>query len=287
MKTNTFSIVVGDARCNMNCPYCVSKMTCTKAPPAGEPINWNRFHTACKVVEKAANGLISVLMTGKGEPLLFPEQISQYLSAMNGRFPLVDLQTNGVEIMNLPDSQLHVWRNMGLTLVCISVAHSDPRISNNIMEGPDGYNFWHAVNKVRDAGLACRINCTMVHGGVENEATVDRLITACAVHKVEQLTIRAVAKPNISKSPKVAKWIAHNQPEWGNYDLYSYMVNDLGATELLRLPHGACVFDYKGNNVCVGNCLTLTDNPEDIRQIIFFPDGRISYDWQYPGARIL
>jgi hypothetical protein len=60
-----------------------------------------------------------------------------------------------------------------------------------------------------------------------------------------------------------------------------------GATRLLELPHGGVVFDHNGQNVAIGNCLTGTTDPDDIRQIIFFPDGRIAYDWRYPGARIL
>jgi len=89
MKTNSFSIVVGDARCNMNCPYCVSKMTCTKAPKIREPINWARFDTACNIVESASNGLISVLLTGKGEPLLYPDLISKYLDVAAGGYTTI------------------------------------------------------------------------------------------------------------------------------------------------------------------------------------------------------
>jgi hypothetical protein len=55
----------------------------------------------------------------------------------------------------------------------------------------------------------------------------------------------------------------------------------------MDLPHGGSVFDYRDQNVCVTNCLTGTRDPDDIRQIIFFPNGEISYDWRFKGARIL
>jgi hypothetical protein len=42
-----------------------------------------------------------------------------------------------------------------------------------------------------------------------------------------------------------------------------------------------------GGDECIGNCLTGSTDPDNTRQIIYFPDGRIMYDWRYPGARIL
>jgi hypothetical protein len=239
-----------------------------------------------RIVEMAADGLVSVLLTGKGEPCLYTDQIYDYLGRMEKRFPLVDLQTNGYELSKMPDGILKVWSDKGLTLVCISVAHFDPKISNEIMRCPDAsYDYWDAVKKIQDAGLACRINCTMVKGGVEITDDVDALINKCSSRGVDQLTIRPVAKPAITKARGPFDWVCNNQPEIAPLHLYDYL--DERGTELLQLPHGAVVFDVQGQNVCVGNCITSTTDPNDIRQIIFFPDGRIAYDWKYNGARIL
>jgi hypothetical protein len=49
------------------------------------------------------------------------------------------------------------------------------------------------------------------------------------------------------------------------------------------------VFDYKGQNVCLSNCLThepYTDKSV-MRNLIFFPDGHLRYDWEYQGAILL
>jgi molybdenum cofactor biosynthesis enzyme MoaA len=288
MKTHTFSIVVGDARCDFNCPYCISKMTLSEPTKPNTPTRWDRFDSAMRIVEMAADGLVSALLTGKGEPCLFPHQISAYLSRMEKRFPLVDLQTNGFELAQMPDSILPMWADLGLTLVCVSVAHYDARTSNVIMGAPTspGYNYWDLVDKIHNAGLACRINCTMVHGGVETGYDVGMLIDKCRDKGVEQLTIRRVAKPSHTRSCKISGWVDHNLPAMSEEDLYLHL-RDNGGKELLKLPHGASVFDMRGQNVCVGNCITSTTDPNDIRQIIFFPDGRIAYDWKYPGARIL
>lgn len=288
MKTNTFSIVVGTAACDMNCPYCVSKMTCTAAPKS-QYINWGRFDTACRIVDKAADGLISVLLTGKGEPCLYPDLIGAYLDKLEGRFPLVDLQTNGQQIATQQESirQLISWRKLGLTLVCVSIAHWDPSRSAFRMGGKPGYDYRDTVTKIKAAGLACRLNCTMTRGAFDRPGDIDALIDTARKLEVEQLTIRQVTRPAVSISPKVSGWVDEHTPGMTDLMLYYYLRDTLKAKELLQLPHGASVFDVNGQNVCVNNCLTQNTDPNEIRQIIFFPDGRISYDWCYPGARIL
>jgi hypothetical protein len=47
------------------------------------------------------------------------------------------------------------------------------------------------------------------------------------------------------------------------------------------------VYDIEGQNVCMTNSLTRDTNIENIRQIIYFPDGHIRYDWEYTGAVLL
>jgi hypothetical protein len=125
----------------------------------------------------------------------------------------------------------------------------------------------------------------MVKGGCDTTDEVDKLIDKCKREGVDQLTIRRVAKPSVTKSRGPFDWVCENQPALKLYELYDHL--DTNGTELLRLPHGASVFDVGGQHVCVGNCLTATTDPNDIRQLIFFPDGKLMYDWQYPGARIL
>jgi hypothetical protein len=57
--------------------------------------------------------------------------------------------------------------------------------------------------------------------------------------------------------------------------------------ELMRLVHGAVIYDVNQQNVCLTDSLTIDQQKEEIRQLIFFPDGRLVYDWVFAGARIL
>lgn len=284
MKTHTFSVVVGTAACNAACPFCVSKMTKSEASKVAEP-NWRRFKVACDIVEQARDGLVSVLLTGKGEPLLFPDQIAEYLYRMNCRFPLIDLQTNGILVKKHIKDFKH-WRDRGLTLVCLSITHVESKKSNALMGITQNYDIWDTVKALKDIGLAVRLNCTMLKSGMCKTDDAERLINTCFIENVEQLTFREVTRPEYARDRKIVNWIKKEEVGGACNRLMHYLEMK-NAVRLLELPHGAIVYDYNGQNVCVSNCLTGTTDPNDIRQIIFFPEGQIMYDWRYPGARIL
>lgn len=289
MKTHTFSVVVGTAACNANCPYCVSKMTQTAACRA-TTINERRFHTACRIVEQARDGLVSVLLTGKGEPLLFPEVITTYLNEMQEyRFPLIDLQTNGILLKDADENGfLSKWAANGLTLVCLSVASWEKDHSNNLMGIKErDYDFYEEVKRVQNVGLAARVNCTLTKSGCGTVDDALRLIDKCRDAGIEQLTLREVEMPeNAARGSKVREFVEREKPHDLAHNL-RYYLERTGAIKLMELSHGAIIYDVDGQNVCISNCLTSTTDPNDLRQIIYFPDGRIAYDWKYKGARIL
>jgi molybdenum cofactor biosynthesis enzyme MoaA len=283
MKTHTFSVVVGTGACNAKCPFCVSKMTCRAQ--ARTEINWDRFETACGIASQARDGLVNVLLTGTGEPSLYPLDISDLLMQMKGRFPLVTLQTNGV-LLTRP--HLRDWKQRGLTAVCLSITSASASRSNEIMGiKDDDYNYWECAKMLHDEGLSVRLNCTMLRDGVSQPEQVEDLIDKCLTARIEQLTLREVDRPaDPASAPLVAQYVDDQKPRGAATKLYHYMAMK-GGTQLMELPHGGTVFDYRDQNVCITNCLTDTRDPDDIRQIIFFPNGEISYDWKYKGARIL
>lgn len=294
MKTHTFSIVVGTAACNAKCPFCVSKMTHTAACRM-KAINKRRLHTACRIVEQARDGLVNVLLTGKGEPLLFPDEITEYLVELGQyNFPLIDLQTNGILLKASADhGYLNKWVGLGLTLACVSITHWEPDHSNNLMGIDRGFNFYEAVEVIHKAGLAARLNCTLTRSGCATLHDVDILINRCREEGVEQLTLREVEVPDYTPGSGTAdttnavREYAEQEKRVGFANQIRLHLEMKGATKLMELPHGAVIYDDAGQNVCISNCLTSTTDPNDIRQIIYFPDGRIAYDWKYKGARIL
>jgi len=249
-------------------------------------IDEGKFNTACRVVDQARDGLVSVILTGKGEPLLYPKMITEYIDLLNFRFPIVELQTNGILIESLQDTFRH-WYDWGLNKVCISIAHTDPVQSNYLMRiGAFGYNYWHAVELLKQMGFVVRLNCTMLKEGISTPDQVEHLTQVAFDNGVDQLTLREVDMPS-DASGEVVEYIKQQKPHGAAIRLHHYLAGEAQATPLLTLPHGGIIYDYNGQNVCISNCLTETTDPNDIRQLIFFPDGRLAYSWQYPAARLL
>jgi molybdenum cofactor biosynthesis enzyme MoaA len=295
MKTHTFSIVIGTMGCNAGCPWCVSKMTATNFPLTVK-VKWPRFQVACRIAQQARDGLLTVLLTGKGEPTLYPRLIEEYLTRLQqmGGFPLIDLQTNGIlfdpQVSGNHLGDLEKWRDLGLTLVCFSVAHHDPEKSNALMKigGPDvrHYHYLRAVETARELGFAIRLNFTLLNSGLHTPEDMEDAITVARRYEVEQLTFREVSMPSDPICHKTAAVVEKERPHGACKKLYQYLEYN-GANRLPDLAHGAALFDYKGQNVSVNHCLTDTLDSNDIRQLIFFPNGEIAYDWKYKGARIL
>jgi len=285
MKTHTFSVVVGDQRCNAQCPYCVAQMT---AADFSDYVDFDegRFDIACRIVDQMKDCLLTVLLTGQGEPLLFPKQITRYLNCIDNRFPRIELQTNGTlvtkNLMNFAR-----WQDAGLTLVCLSIAHNDPQISNALMGIKDSsYSYWSTAMALQNMGLNVRLNCTMTKQGTHEPYHCENIITRANNAGILQTTFREVEMPTPCYDAKIGGWIGENKPEGAAKRLHHYLALN-GAVELLRFPHGGIVYSYRDQNVAISTCLTETTNPDDIRQIIFFPDGRVAYSWQHKGARLL
>jgi hypothetical protein len=238
----------------------------------------------------------------------------------------VELQTNGMEMWDgqdrivshpvgiplynkgqakIGETQLKEWWAMGLTLVCLSIVHYDSKKNYEIMSPNWYYNFWNVVDTLHRVGLSVRINCTMVKDGVDTWKQMETLIKRCKEFGVEQLTLRDVTKPEYCDN-EVAKWTEEHQIKLevpgtkyademmrngyhaiNGTQIATYELKHNGAVPLLKLNHGATVYDFNGQNVCLNNCITETTNPEEIRQLIFFPDGRLFFSWNFPGARIL
>ncbi len=122
MKVSTLSIVCGTDACNASCPYCISKITGTEDIPKTPAINYTRLKKACQLAENS--GATTVLLTGKGEPTLYMDQILEFLSSLqNFNIPIVELQTNGIILSKNQDTYLRELRRGRLDTICLSIVH--------------------------------------------------------------------------------------------------------------------------------------------------------------------
>lgn len=281
MEIETFSILTGSAACNARCPYCVSKMTPNMY--TGLPlVNYRNLRIACDLAEKA--GATTAMITGKGEPLLFPSLVQNMISACQ-RFPLIELQTNGILIARdatVVDA-IKNWFNMGLTTVAVSIVHWDAERNADIYTpGKETYDVEKLVDLLHDIGLSVRLCVTLLQGYVGDFAAVTEMIRTAKKWKVEQLTLTPVSAPETSRHEETKRWVLDHQVDVG--EIQSRLFE---KGKFIRvLPHGAAVLDVEGQNVCLNNCLGRPVN-ETIRNLVFFPDGHLRTDWHHEGSIIL
>jgi len=286
MKIETLSVVVGTNACNAHCPYCVSKMTMTMntSKEASKQIDERNFSKACRLAQQ--NGVSTALVTGKGEPTLYMGTVVDMVEKLDQYFPLIELQTNGYLLHSNSFEMLELLRKRGLTTVIISIVHYDSKKNNEIYQFPQPCFLELLIQQIHEAGLSVRLSCVMLKGYIDSIDEVGNLLQFAKNNKIEQLTIRSVEVPEVSKNEKIYEWTKVHKIEQHTFDLISQHY-DVNSKLLMNLGHGAKVYDHQGQNLCISNCLTLDSNPENIRQLIYFPDGHLYYDWVYPGAILI
>ena len=297
MKFQTLSIVAGTQACNANCPFCVSKMTSleyVKKQP--EPINHRNLRKTLKLAQLA--NVSTVIMTGKGEPFLFPRQIIEYLEAMEPyNFPFIEIQTNGERLLH--DDIIDGWKtdmylaelyNSGVTTILLSNVGPNAELNKQIYfpRRKEPMDMQRLVNRIQTAGINVRLTTIGIKGGVDTVEKLEELVQWAQFLGVKQLTWRPVNEPGDEDThdSDVSKWVKENFVHGLDVTYIRDTVKKDG-TLLYKLVHGAAVYDYKGMNLCLTNCLTLDPNEETIRQLIFYPDGSLYTDWAKKGSVLL
>lgn len=292
-KIQTLSLIAGTEACNARCPFCVSKMT----PVMGvnmreEPINWERFK---EVMGLAKEGNVdTVMITGKGEPTLFPGHVSGYLTKLDNeersqgfQIGAKELQTNGILFERKREHYeplLSEWKEGGLGTIAISIVHFEADRNREIyLPYSDSYiDLPSVIGFLHGFGFRTRLACILVNGFIDSPDKLDQLIEFARRNESEELTVRPVNKPEETRNDEVFNWIdQHHLEEW-QLDSIANHLNKLGTVQK-QFPYGATVYDVDGQNVCLTNSLTRDDGQSYMRQLIFYPSGRIATDWTEEG----
>ena len=120
---STYTIIAGNMRCPNKCPVCISKMTPRYGITYDNDLvfDFTKFRKATQIA--IMRGARNVLITGKGEPTLYPTQIHKILTELpTDKFERIELQTEGSNISrNISNNTLSRWRGAGLDLIAISI----------------------------------------------------------------------------------------------------------------------------------------------------------------------
>lgn len=292
MQFNTFCIVAGTENCTARCKWCVASMTPDLGVGKGKAksIDFRTFEKACQLARQS--NLDTARITGKGEPTIFPAQITEYLKLLQPHaFSFVELQTHGAHMAfedRVSRDDMVTWAALGMTHVCISVvsykrerngAHyfaSHPRFKKY-------FDMAELIKKLHGMRFNVRLTCIMQKGDIDSAAELEKFMQWAKKVGADQVTILPVNKPE-DRSRNPAIFDAAIEAMLSDDQLEE--IRDYAARGVLlrTLPWGAKIYDLNGQNLCLNYC--LTENPDDdgSRQLIFYPPGTIGYDWQYAGA---
>jgi len=253
-------------------------------------VKWRNFRIACRLAERC--GVTTAMFTGKGEPTIFPEQITKFLREMaDFQFPIIELQSNGILLVERPEiysKYLVDWYELGLTTVAISIVHHKPE-KNRPIYLPHRKNYIDLpglIGLLHEHKLSVRLACIMANGFIDDPQDLQELIEFAGEQKVEQLTVRPVNRPASSRDEEAYNWTNEHHLRPQQLEAIENFLRMNGSL-LMTLVHGAQVFDVHGQNVCLTDSLTIEAKSDDLRQLIFFPDGHLRYDWQHSGAILL
>lgn len=288
MRFRTFSPVVGSLQCDGRCPFCVAKMTPAFGLEHREPkVDWEAFDEACRLAKEGQCS--TVLLSGNGEPTLFPKMLEASLARLN-QWGLgnIELQTNGMQIAlgrHITRETLERWHALGLKTIAISAAHYDPEINRQVYCPYRGFypNLPATIGLLKSIGFTVRLTCIMFAGGIDTVEQVEEMLRCAEEWGADQLTLTPMNKPDVVRDENVYTWAEAHQLSPRLVEAMANRLDLLG--ELIKvMTHGARLYRLRGLSVCLSNCLTQ-DEPgsDDLRNIIFFPTGWITTNWEGEG----
>jgi organic radical activating enzyme len=264
MKAGNLTISVPHEGCDKDCPYCISKITGYIQSDFGlMKKNLPKVKTVA-----AASAVSSVLLTGKGEPMLNWDD-TLFLIKKFSEYP-VELQTNGLSLTKNLTALSNLYL-AGLNTVALSV---------------DSFRYLKELKEVmvesKRLGMMVRLclNLTDRIPAVYNKFS--HILEVLKKYEFDQLLIRHISYPEeLEESDNLAiDWIKRHTQYKRYLELMDTAYNITGATLVRTLPHGAQVWDIGGLSVSFSDyCVQTVNNTEDIRSLIFLEDGHLYTSW--------
>jgi pyruvate-formate lyase-activating enzyme len=278
----TLNFLIGDRSCNMSCRYCISKMT---EGGLGEfsPLWYTNQPLAFSVAKKYDSD--TVLITSKGEPTLWRQQVCDVISRSRNEGFIVELQTNGGL---LDDNYCKVLAYAGLNTIALSRVYIDTEANNEICDpirhrSPDLYNLIAMIHRY---GMNARLCFVAMENCFDTPASVIGLCQWASKQKVKQVTLRRMGMPNFNylensdKAQGIYKFVSENII---SNDTWKHIIDFLMANyRVLRVfDWGSISWAVEGVQLLIADCLTVPGPDGTIRYLIYCPDGHLRYSWEH------
>lgn len=269
MNDSVFNVVVSN-KCNAHCPYCISKQTPEVCLDYSK-FNFPKFRRAIQYAVRT--GIQTCKLTGKdGDPIVELEILNLALSLVRDEFPIIEVQTNGTL---LTEHIVESLAKAGATIISVSCVDFHQKVNQNLY-GVKYPELRDLVKLLHKYGLSVRLSCTLIKDLIEYPVNIDAFLDYFQGYNVEQFSFIPVGYygDNI-----YAQWAKENQVDNHVWDSIKTK-----GTLLWETSYGGCIYDYRGKNVYIADC--LSSPIKGIRSLIYYPDGHLRYSWTKPGAII-
>lgn len=284
-KIYSISAIVGNGRCNANCPHCAGRYLRQCAENHLSPqdeFHYNRtLETAIKLC--ARYGGWSLSLTSSGEPSSDPESVTRALQvydkcAKQGAYlPNINLFTNGINFGNKDfcDVYLPVWRSLGLTNVAISILHPKHQAeAYNVKSYP---YISTIVDNIRTYGVGVRATLLLskkyINSAKEYVNAINYLTQFCDVHNI---TSWSISNPDGTRNE-------FSPSRLGLLSIRNWLFWNAKFTH--GHQWGGGVWEYNENILRLTDYVTKHDPTKNfVRQLVVFQDGSVYYSWIKDGA---
>lgn len=262
-----------DKICDKDCDYCISVITGYIEHDYERVM---RNIDKVKTVARAA-GVSSVLLTGKGEPLLHFNGVMQICDHFKD-YPL-ELQTNGLWLRKNPDA-IKELKSANMDVIAVSIDRADQ------IEA-----FSDLAEYIHSQGLLIRV-CLNLTDLIPQEIGFKDIFHRIQHYGIDQLLVRNIMIPKKSdgseRAKKAMSWIAKHT-ELLRYNLWQTtfmsMVTEADLNQVL--PHGAKVYDLNDISVSFSDyCIQEANNTTDIRSLILLENGSLRTSWNKKSTSI-
>jgi len=274
--------MAGPPKCNLACPYCVSKMSYRLRAKPGEPLTPERIAFLAdrflEVSGRRPGEKLSGIITGKGEPTLSPlRDIGQLIDVLSRKGFTTELQTNGTL---LEREKLYYLKWLGLDTIALScVSHLDAVNSRIMAAGRFSWDLGRVARTASDMGMLVRLTAILTKGGIDSPDSFLAFMNWAKETGVKQVTLRKMGEPRnlaLPGSMRIANWIRKN---YVDPDFIVTILRE-GATEMEPWPW-ALRFDYQGISVVITDHMTAPEKGI-IRHGVIQPDGHLYGSWDDP-----
>ncbi len=143
------------------------------------------------------------------------------------------------------------------------------------------------ISNLHEIGFSVRLTAICTKAWMSTPEQIDEYLKFALENKVAQVTLRPLNDEYRRETAQA--WIdEHKMSEEDKVRIYDFLNTE--GYKLMELPNIGNVFDYKGQNVMFSYALTKYNDHNDgenKRNLIFFPDGQLRYEWEWEGARLL